>query len=171
MIERHLPPFGTTATEGGACCLVLLIASLAGMVGALESGLKLGNPVLIDTALTLGIAAAILTGVACTQRSRLQPLKAALEEVVPEAAPEGIRTRAIAQLQDLRARLHGKLEEVGYIQASTAAAAVTAICFVLGLDLNPPTPGPDLVLHPTNAGGCRNTGIRQVSYIASGVGS
>ena len=84
------------------------------MMGALECGLRLGNPVLIDTALTLGIAACMLTGVAWAQRSRLQPLKAAIEEVVPEAAPEpvapvegvialeGIRTWATARLTKSR---------------------------------------------------------------------
>lgn len=47
--------------------LVLLAASIVGLVTALEAGLRLGNPILIDTAVTLGLAAGIPIGIARAQ--------------------------------------------------------------------------------------------------------
>lgn len=140
--------------------IVLLVAAIVGMAGAFETGLRLGNPVLIDAAVTLGLAAGILIGVARAQLTRMQPPKQAPEEApapepppeVPEstkpgAAYEKIRLRTIAILRDLRARLplwpwYQKAEQIGFIRLGTSLAGVIAIWSVLRLDLYLPVPTP-----------------------------
>lgn len=131
--------------------IVLLVASIAGMAGALEAGLTLGNPVLIDTAVTLGLAAGILIGIAWMQATRLKPPKpesttpgvtAPPDAEAPDetpVAPEGLRARAIARLSDLRAplrRWYGKAAQIGFIRLGTAIAGITAIGMVSRLDLS-----------------------------------
>jgi regulator of protease activity HflC (stomatin/prohibitin superfamily) len=53
--------------------IVLLALALLGTVGALAGGLALGNPVLLDAAVTLGLSAGILIGVALVQTARARP--------------------------------------------------------------------------------------------------
>ena len=53
--------------------LVLLAAAALGAVSAAYGGLTLGMPVLLDLAVTLGISAGILVGVASAQTARLKP--------------------------------------------------------------------------------------------------
>ena len=73
--------------------LVLLAAAIVGMAGALEAGLRLGNLLLVDTAVTLLLVAGILTGVARAQAARMRPLSvASTTEPQPEAqVPSGFR--------------------------------------------------------------------------------
>ena len=68
--------------------MLLQAAALVGMVVAFEAGLRLGNPVMIDSAVTLGLAAAILIGVARAQAARMKPLKQApLQEPIVAPTP------------------------------------------------------------------------------------
>jgi membrane protease subunit HflK len=53
--------------------IVLLALALLGTLGALAGGLALGNPVLLDAAVTLGLSAGILIGVALVQTARARP--------------------------------------------------------------------------------------------------
>jgi regulator of protease activity HflC (stomatin/prohibitin superfamily) len=53
--------------------VVLLALALLGTVGALAGGLTLSNPVLLDAAVTLGLSAGMLIGVALTQAARARP--------------------------------------------------------------------------------------------------
>ena len=46
--------------------VVLLALAVLGTVGALAGGLTLSNPVLLDAAVTLGLSAGMLIGVALT---------------------------------------------------------------------------------------------------------
>ena len=53
--------------------IVLLALALLGTLGALAGGLALGNPVLLDAAVTLGLSAGMLIGVALVQTARARP--------------------------------------------------------------------------------------------------
>jgi hypothetical protein len=64
--------------------LVLLVAAVVGMIFTFEAGSALGNPVLIDAGLTLGLAAGILGGVGWMQEVRRRPLR--LESAAPGLA-------------------------------------------------------------------------------------
>ena len=55
-----------------AAVAVLLIAAFLGAVAAAVAGIVLANPVLVDAAVTLGIACGILLGVMFTQTARLE---------------------------------------------------------------------------------------------------
>src|SRR5690242_5432518 len=66
--------------------LVLLIASFAGMSFAIAGGIRLVSPALLATAVMLGIAAGILTGVAAAQSARLKP--DGIKQKDPEVAVE-----------------------------------------------------------------------------------
>ena len=138
--------------------LVLLVAAVVGLGVALEAGLRLGNPVLVDTALTLGLAAGILAGVAQAQAARLRSPKEAPEEA-PEPQPEvqtsavaldafeKIRARASSVLSDYRASLqrwpwYRKAEQIGFVRVGTAAVGLIAVYAMLRKDFYPPTPTP-----------------------------
>ena len=141
--------------------LVLLAAAIVGLAGAFEAGLQLGNPVLMDTAVTLGLAAGILIGVSRAQAARMQPPKQAPPEeapapeppseapvsTAPVAAYEKIRLRTVAILRDLRAKLqrwpwYQKAEQIGFLRLGIAAVGVMAIWYVMRLDLYLPVPTP-----------------------------
>jgi hypothetical protein len=73
--------------------IVLLAVAVLGAVGAIIGGLQLSNPVLLNVALTLGLSAGVLAGVATAQAMRLRPphraevsLTLELEAAAPEAA-------------------------------------------------------------------------------------
>jgi hypothetical protein len=73
--------------------IVLLAVAVLGAVGAIIGGLQLSNPVLLNAALTLGLSAGVLAGVATAQAMRLRPphraevsLTLELEAAAPEAA-------------------------------------------------------------------------------------
>jgi regulator of protease activity HflC (stomatin/prohibitin superfamily) len=73
--------------------LVLLALTLLGAAGALAGGLALANPVLLDSAVTLGLSTGVLIGVALTQKARARPRKSGHEASSP-APPEAARTKA-----------------------------------------------------------------------------
>ncbi len=64
--EPHRDPYRSVV-------LVLLAAAAVGTVGAVAGGLRIGNPVLLAIAVTLGLACGALTGVAVAQRMRARP--------------------------------------------------------------------------------------------------
>ena len=80
--------------------IVLLAAAVLGAAGAIAGGIKLSDPVLFAVALTLGLSAAVLSGVATAQALRLRPMERAeisltfaLESVSPKVAePNGAET-------------------------------------------------------------------------------
>ena len=109
--------------------LVLLVAAIVGLAGALEAGWRLENPVLIDSALTLGLAAGILIGVARTQAARLRPPKEsapkeATQASTPEPEAEG-KTSAGAPdtIETIRAGATTLLHEAG-VAAAVAQALI-----------------------------------------------
>ena len=151
-VERHEPPSPSARDPYRGVVIVLLVAALTGMVGGFEEGLKLGNPVLIDAAVTLGLAAGILIGVAWTQAARLRPPPS--ESEAPSPAPvelevppviEGIRAKAIARLRNLRGplrRWYQKAQQIGLMRIGTAIAGIIGIWYAARLDLYviPPPP-------------------------------
>lgn len=144
--------------------LVLLVAAIIGLAGAFKAGLQLGNPVLMDTAVMLGLSAGILIGVARVQVARMRPpKKAPIQEPTilptPEPQPEvpasaepvaaysRVRVRTIAIVRDFRAKLqrwpwYRKAEQIGFLRLGIAAAGVLAIWCVMRLDLYLPVPTP-----------------------------
>ena len=76
--------------------IVLLAIAALGSAGAIAGGIRLADPVLLAVALTLGISAGVLAGIATAQAMRLQPaqgaelhLSLALEEPAAAEATEG----------------------------------------------------------------------------------
>ena len=65
--------------------IVLLAAALLGTAAAVYGGFALGNPVVLDTAVTLGLSASVLVGLALTQAARAKPPKPKPE--APTVAP------------------------------------------------------------------------------------
>ena len=155
-VATHGPPARPERDPYRGVVIVLLAAALAAMVGGFEAGLKLGNPVPIDAALTLGLAAAMLIGVVWTQAARLKAPKPEpeAEGPSPEAqivlfAVQGIRAKAIARLRDLRASLSRwfpKAEEVGFIRLGAAIGGIIGISYVSRLDLYVAIPTPPWAL-------------------------
>lgn len=134
--------------------LVLLAASIVGLVTALEAGLRLGNPILIDTAVTLGLAAGILIGIARAQLGLLRRPKPAPVSSIGEPPPaaqtppqelaplEVALARSIAHLHDFLVRAQQKAQQIGYMRLATGAAGLTAVCYVLRHSYHPPVPTP-----------------------------
>jgi hypothetical protein len=156
--------------------VVLFLAALAGSAGALEAGLQLGNSVLIDTALTLGLAGAILTGVLFAQTARLRP--SLPEPETPDAptsdAPmpdaetsvevlnglKDLRARVMSRLRDLPPAMHRwyrRVQRVGFIRVGIAAAGAIGIAIAARLDLylsNPTPPWAAIVASVCLGGAC-----------------
>jgi len=98
-----------------AVVITLLAAALLGTVGGIAGGLRLSDPVLLAVAVTMGLAAGVLSGVFLAQRRRIPSAKAAaavaalslsepaqaFEEEMPahasgDAGAESVRTPAVA---------------------------------------------------------------------------
>ena len=158
-VETHEPPSRPDRDPYRGVVIVLLAGAIAGMVGGFGEGLKLGNPVLIDAALTLALTAGMLIGVAWTQAARLKPPRPEAEapNPAPEAegptpeaqtapsAIEAIRAKAIARLRVLRASLgrwYPKVEQIGFIRLGTALGGILGISYVSRLDLYVAIPTP-----------------------------
>lgn len=124
-----------------AVVLLLLAASILGIVVAFVAAQLLGNPVLFNVAITFGIAAGILIGIAVTRELRAtQPdadgegkpaAQAAVEAVTPVSPPSiGWRVR----VAKFWIRIEGRLRELGAIRIISLATAAAGV-FALGLDL------------------------------------
>src|SRR5437016_2045284 len=73
----------------GGVVIVLLALALVGAVAAVAAGVCLANPVLLDTAVALGISAGVLSGVALTQIARVT------STVRPHANSVAVLTEAV----------------------------------------------------------------------------
>jgi regulator of protease activity HflC (stomatin/prohibitin superfamily) len=117
----------------------------------------LGNPVLLDVAVTMGLSTAILVGVAVTHLARMRPPRTEVETSSPapgegadkpagsEALSAGRGAILIARLRDLRAWIAHRfrnLDKTAAIRIGTAIAGLLAIALVLLTDLveYPPSP-------------------------------
>jgi regulator of protease activity HflC (stomatin/prohibitin superfamily) len=69
---------------------LLLALSLVGAAAAVAGGFRLANPVVLDTAVALGISAGVLGGVALTRMARARPRKSGLS-IPPVRNPETVR--------------------------------------------------------------------------------
>jgi regulator of protease activity HflC (stomatin/prohibitin superfamily) len=82
--------------------VVLLALALLGTVGALAGGLTLSNPVLLDAAVTLGLSAGMLIGVALTQAARVRPHWSDHEASSPLTAEEAHQEHSDSHEQSTR---------------------------------------------------------------------
>jgi regulator of protease activity HflC (stomatin/prohibitin superfamily) len=174
--ERHIPDGGSPRDPYRGVILILFLAALLGTVVAVAGGRKLSNPVLLDTAVTLGIAAGILLGVAVAQGVRLRssqnredvPLlppteEAGLSGTSPEGGePTGLRVKIDRLLKTklkplkIDPRLAGLLRNardwardltaIGRVRIGTAIAGLVGIVLVLRAYL------PETFLAPRTAG-------------------
>jgi hypothetical protein len=81
---------------------VLLALALLGTAGALAGGATFPDPLLLDTAVTLGIATGILVGVALAQAARARPPKS--REAESESLPA--KPALVVVLQRIESLLH-----------------------------------------------------------------
>ena len=136
--------------------IVLMAASLLGAGGAIAGGLLLSNPVLLDTAIVLGLAARILAGVAVAQTVRARPLRndetasvslSAEQTETPaqtDVLPEDDKKKGFL-LMDFPERIWKWFRDLGatqLIKLGTAAAGGLAISFMLLHDLSAAQPSP-----------------------------
>jgi regulator of protease activity HflC (stomatin/prohibitin superfamily) len=139
--------------------IVLLAAAALGTVGAAVAGLILVNPVLLDTAVSLGLSTGILLGVLITQTIRMMPPKH--DEAEPTlAAGESFelsaqtatssaanRSKALSLPISVAARAWSWFQDrggAGAVGAITAASGVLAV-LILMLSGFPSIPPPPLV--------------------------
>ena len=129
---------------------VLLAAASLGACAALYSGFNLGNPVLLDTAVTLGISTGVLIGVLVAQSLRAKPQRTderipmppedqAETSAYPPASSNGDNSKKSSRLVDITVLARnwiGDLGKVGIIRVSTGVAGMVAIICVLFF--NPP---------------------------------
>jgi len=135
-------PEPNTADPYRGAILVLLAAAFLGMCGALFAGIEIGNPVLVDTAMTLGISTGVLIGVALAQRARATPSatvaqveeSSELEPNAKEPNAKGLALQTVRKLRDL-----GTIETA---RLSTAAAGFLAIAFLLRQSFVSSAPSP-----------------------------
>ena len=144
------PDSGSRRDPYRAAVLVLLAASLLGAAGAIAGVKWIANPVLLDVAVTLGIAAGILIGVAFAQTVRVRLPKKIKETREPDLAlpPEPLpdaRIRPFKAISQLRARLRvfgvitapiwqwlrNAEEELVLIRVAIAPLGLAAIIYVL----------------------------------------
>lgn len=71
--DRHLPPSGMIPNPYRSVVLALVLAALLGTVVTAIGGYTLMNPVLLDIAVTLGLATGILIGAIASQTIRARP--------------------------------------------------------------------------------------------------
>jgi regulator of protease activity HflC (stomatin/prohibitin superfamily) len=132
--------------------IVLLAAAVVGTAAAVYGGIELPDPVLLAVAVTLGLAAAVLSGVYVAQAQRARPPQ--VEEIAstppPEDAPpmqgpdgDGLKAAAttiltVASLRSLLARVIQKTQRqlrdrgaLGVIRLGTAIAGANAIFLLL----------------------------------------
>jgi len=145
--------------------IVLFTAAVLGMAGAIAGGMQLSDPVLLAVALTLGLSASVLTGVAVSQAMRLRPpqraeisLSLALAEPPPADAAESEASQDAAPELRVAAKLRARLTTVSRglalryrggqalvrIRRGTAVAGAIAIWMLMGSEALgfPPHPAP-----------------------------
>jgi len=133
--------------------IVLLAAAIVGGWAALVGGTRFGNPVLVDTAITLGLSASILIGVAMAQKARLRSAKGVEKQVIPaeeaemparlEVSPEAGASTRRSRWTHFRVRLGSFFRDKGgvdRVRIGTAAAGAFAILLAANLNLARPNP-------------------------------
>ena len=139
------PPLDSTRNPYRGVVFVLLLSALLGTVAAAVGGFLLVNSVLLDVAVTLGLATGILIGVAAAQIVRARPPKRNEETSSPEpvaetgtpALPEESSKWDIAKLNPrltaardwISSRLVN-LGAMGIIRVGTAVAGAIGILLV-----------------------------------------
>src|ERR1700680_3912824 len=86
--DGSLPPSSSTRNPYRGVIFVLLLAALLGTASSVVGGLMIVNPVLLDVAVTLGLATGILIGVAVARTAWVRPTKRAEEISIPNPVPE-----------------------------------------------------------------------------------
>ena len=137
--------------------IVLVALALLGAVCALAGGLAFANPVLLDAAVSLGLATGVLIGVATAQGARTRPAKSAAAasnaqpagdretpadaQMAPGGDDSAVTTRGTGVLASIGRgyRDRGRLEK---IRLRTATMGVLATVVVLTLDLPAIPPAP-----------------------------
>src|ERR1700693_3611983 len=145
--------------------IVLLAAAALGSAGAFAGGFQLADPVLLAVAVTLGLSAGGLAGVATAQVMRPRPPQRAevsmafvLEEPPAAETPEAEGAEDAATEMRVAVKLRSRLTAVsrrmalwyggrgslGKIRLGTAVVGALAICFLLLIDTSgfPPYPLP-----------------------------
>jgi regulator of protease activity HflC (stomatin/prohibitin superfamily) len=130
--------------------IVLLALACLGTVAAAFGAMTLGNPVVLDAAVTLGLSTGVLIGVVRVQQARAKPPKSdeGLSNPVPAEAAETLAHSPVSPSDaDGAAAPHPtgipvwlwqrfqELRKLGNIRDRTAAAGVLAIVLILLLDL------------------------------------
>jgi regulator of protease activity HflC (stomatin/prohibitin superfamily) len=169
--EAPVPHLDSGRDPYRGAILVLAGAAFLGTLGAATGGVLLGNFILLDVAVTLGISTGVLAGVALAQRERAKPViaKAAGEvstqaaatefaagtDIQPSAAPPlGIKRRLWEIVLKAAGRLQHLVgsEVITRIRISTGAAGLAAMGLVLLANLPIVTPSP--LLAAIAAGAC-----------------
>lgn len=157
--NRLSPASGSDRNPYQAVLLALLLAAIFGIVVAVIGGYLLMNPVLLDIAVTLGVASGILVGVIAAQITRARPAKgdeedsseepiakpetSAIREGAPKYDDAKISPRLTAVRSWVETRLR-KLELIETIRVGTASAGIAGIFFVIRPTL-PESPPPPIV--------------------------
>jgi regulator of protease activity HflC (stomatin/prohibitin superfamily) len=158
--------------------LVLLGVAFLGTLGAVTGGLFLGNLVLLDVAVTLGISSGVLAGVALAQRERAKPAipaaPATTDEVLSPAASTEMVVETDTQVSAAPATINGSktrrnpweivfkiarrfrnvagTDVITRIRISTGVAGLAGIGLVLLVNLVTVVPAPFVAA--IVAGGC-----------------
>ena len=140
--------------------IVLLTMALLGAASAVAGGLLLANPVLLDAAVTLGLATGVLIGVAMAQTSRTRPTKSAAagssslpaeDRATPaevQVIPGGGGAAVSASRPEVPARIgrwYRDLIVVKKVRIHTATVGALGSGLVLMLDLPAIRPAPLVV--------------------------
>jgi hypothetical protein len=143
-------PFSKPDPYRGVVIVLLALACL-GTVAAAFGAMTLGNPVVLDAAVTLGLSTGILIGVASVQHARAKPPKSdvglsrpvQVQEAAETPAPtpvspsdaDGVPAPHPTRLPVWLWRRFQELMKLGNVRDRTAAAGALAIGLVLLLDL------------------------------------
>ena len=136
-------PTGSPRDPYREVVLVLLAAALLGAVGALAGGRWLSNPVFLDTAVTLGLSAGVLIGIAAAQHARAKPLKkdegVSRHTRLPQVSADVPFSNLTARLTLVYLRIRRWLGDLGAIDKIRLISAVLgAYAIVRVLQYTPP---------------------------------
>jgi len=157
IFDKPSPPSDSTKNQYRGVVFALVLAAFVGTIIAVVGGITVGNPVLLDVAVTLGLATGILVGVAVAQRARVNfaksdPGTSTLEPVaetevvtLPETSPKWDPAKLSPRLTAVRAwfsRLFRNLGVVGIIRVATVGAGLIGIILVLRPTISDVSPTP-----------------------------
>jgi hypothetical protein len=138
MSRRGYNPFaplpGSSLDPYRGVVIVLLALALLGTAGALAGGAMIPDPLLLDAAVTLGIASGIFLGVALAQAARARPLKSpeAEAETLPAEQAQATPDQNTSAVTPAPPKADGSGEDwAGIVRRGTATAGAAAIVIVL----------------------------------------